>query len=93
MADEQNTTDKPWIATLMRGTRYVFAGVPYKKGEDMPVDEETKLKLEKKAVDPHIIDGEFDEDGNAVIEYRKKFQFRRAGEKAPAARRRAPVER
>lgn len=91
-----NDADKPWIATLKRGSSFTLGVNPaqrFTKNVDVPVDDDTKARLEEKAVD--MIDkGDRDEDDLPVLEPHCKFDFRRQGEApkrrpAPRARSRA----
>ena len=67
--------EEKWEATLVGGNSYTFGGVKFEKGIAKPVDAATKAKLEEKAVDYKVVDGEYDEDGTAVSEPRAKFRF------------------
>lgn len=83
--DKTEATEKPWIATLTRGRSYVLGTtnpIHFIRGEDKPVDDATKQRLEKKAVQL-VKTGVQDEDGDEEYEPRCKFVFRKAGEPAP----------
>lgn len=88
MSDPTNDTDKPWIATLKRGSSFTLGVNPaqrFTKNADTPIDDDTKARLEEKAVD--MIDkGDRDDDGFPILEPHCKFDFRRQGE-APKQRR------
>lgn len=95
-ADVQSAAggEEKWEATLVGGNSYTFGGVKFEKGVAKPIDAATKAKLEEKAVDYKVVDGEYDDDGTAVSEPRAKFRFvnvnaPKSEVKAPARQRRA----
>jgi hypothetical protein len=74
----------PWIATLTRGRSYTLGTdkpMHFVRGVETPVDESTKTRLERKAVQM-VRTGTIDEDGEEEYEPRCKFIFRKAGEPA-----------
>lgn len=84
-AAETNTTDKPWIATLIRGRSYVLGTtnpLHFTRGVDTPVDEATKQRLQRKAIQ-QVKTGTQDDYGDDEYEERCKFSFRKAGDPAP----------
>lgn len=89
-------TDADWVGTLKRGSSFTLGINPdtslrFVKGEEYPLDDDTKLRLEEKAID-RISTGDEDEDGGVLTEPKCKFDFRRSGDipkSAPRSRVRA----